>query len=92
MVSLIPFFCKNDIVKLAVYIYIYIYVCVCVCQNHTGVSIVCSGSDQIKHQSSESLAFMRESTDYSPHEGPITRKKFIFDDVIMIYAILLAVS
>ena len=56
----------------------------------TGVSIVysnvCSGADQRKHQSSTSLAFVvgihRWSVN-SPHKGPVTRKNFPFDDVIM---------
>ena len=50
----------------------------------TGVSIVystvCSGADQRKHQSSASLAFERVN---SPHKGPVTRKAFPFDDVIV---------
>ena len=57
----------------------------------TGVTIVystvCSGADQRKHQSSASLAFVRgihRWTVNSPHKGPITRKMFPFDDVIMI--------
>ena len=40
-----------------------------------------------KHQSSESLAFVRgihRWLVYSPHKGPVTRKMFPFDDVIMI--------
>ena len=56
----------------------------------TGVSIVyslvCSGADQRKHQSSASLAFGRgihRSAVNSPHKGPITQKIFSFDDVIM---------
>ena len=47
-----------------------------------GVSIVystvCSGADQRKHQSSATLAFARRihwSPVYSPHKGPMTRKK-----------------
>ena len=56
----------------------------------TGVSmvysIVCSGADQRRHQSSASLVFVRGihrwSVD-SPHKGPVTRKMFPFDDVIM---------
>ena len=56
----------------------------------TGASIVCltvcSGADQRKHQSSASLAFVsgihRWLVD-SPHKGPVTRKMFSFDDVIM---------
>ena len=55
------------------------------CQS-TGVSIVYSGADQRKHQSSTSLAFVmgihRWSVD-SPHKGPVTRKMFPFDDVII---------
>ena len=56
----------------------------------TGVSIiysnVCSGADQRKHQSSASLAFVRGIHRWpvnSPHKGPVTRKMFSFDDVIM---------
>ena len=56
----------------------------------TSVSIVyssvCSGADQRKHHSSASLAFMRGIHRWpanSPHKGPITRKMFPFDDVIM---------
>ena len=49
-------------------------------------SSVCSGADQRKHQSSASLAFVRgihRSPVNSPHKGPVTRKMFPFDDVIM---------
>ena len=60
----------------------------------TGVSIVystfCSGADQRKHQSSASLAFVRGIHQWlvnSPHKGPVTRKMFPFDDVI-IWAII----
>ena len=56
----------------------------------TGVPMVCStffsGADQRKHQSSASLAFVREIHRLpvnSPRRGPITRKMFLFDDVIM---------
>ena len=56
----------------------------------TSVSIVystiCSGADRRKHQSSASLAFVRgihRSPVNSPHKGPVTRKMFPFDDVIM---------
>ena len=44
------------------------------------------GADQRKHQSSASLAFVREIHRWpvnSPHKGPVTRKMFPFDDVIM---------
>ena len=44
-------------------------------------STVYSGRDQRKHQSSESLAFVRGMD--SPHKGPVTREKLPFDDVIM---------
>ena len=52
------------------------------------VSIVYSNvcSDQRKHQSSASLAFVRGLHWWpvnSPHRGPVTRKMFPFDDVIM---------
>ena len=46
-----------------------------------------SGADQRKHQSSASLARVRRIhrwTVNSPHKGPVTRKIFPFDDVIMI--------
>ena len=54
---------------------------------------VYSGADQRKHQSSTSLAFVRRihrRPVNSPHKGPVTRKMFSFDDVIM--AISCAVS
>ena len=50
-------------------------------------SIVYSGTDQRKHQSSASLAFVRGihwGPVNSPHKGPVTRKMFPFDDVITI--------
>ena len=46
------------------------------------------GADQRKHQSSASLAFVRgihRRPVNSPHKGPVTRKVFPFDDVIMDY-------
>ena len=49
-------------------------------------STVYSGADQRKHQSSASLAFVRRihrGPVNSPHKGPVTRKMFPFDDVIM---------
>ena len=56
----------------------------------TSISIVCSavctGTDQRKHQSSASLAFVRGIHRWpvdSPHREPVTRKMFPFDDVIM---------
>ena len=55
-----------------------------------GVSIVCftfcSRADK-KHQSSASLAFVRGIHCWlvdSPYKGPVMRKEFPFDDVIMI--------
>ena len=58
----------------------------------TGVSIVCSvvcsGSDQRKHQSSASMAFVRGfhrgPVDPS-HKGSVTLKMFPFYDVIMLF-------
>ena len=50
-------------------------------------STVYSCGDQRKHQSSASLAFVRRIHRWpvnSPHRGPVTRKMFLFDDVIMI--------
>ena len=52
----------------------------CVC------SSVCSGADQRKHQSSASQASVRGIHRWpvdSPHKGPIMKKMFPFDDVIM---------
>ena len=56
----------------------------------TGVSIVCSavcsGADQRKIQSPASLASVRWIHRWpvdSPHKGPVTRKMFPFDDIIM---------
>ena len=50
-------------------------------------SAVYSGTDQRKHQSSASLAFVRWIYRWpvnSPHKVPVTRKMFPFDGVIMI--------
>ena len=47
---------------------------------------VYSGADKRKHQSSASLAFVTGIHRWpvtSPHKGPVTRKMFPFDDVIM---------
>ena len=56
----------------------------------TGVSIVCSvvcsSTDQRKHQSSASLAFVRGIHWWpvdSPHKGPVMWKMLPFEDVIM---------
>ena len=49
-------------------------------------STVCWGTYQRKHQSSASLAFVRGIHRWSvnsPHKWPVTRKMFLFDDVIM---------
>ena len=54
--------------------------------NHQPYSTVYSGADQIKHQSSASPDFVRGfhlPPVNSPHKGPVTRKMFPFDDVIM---------
>ena len=50
-------------------------------------STIYSGADQRKHQSSTPLAFVRGIHRWpvnSPHKGPVTRRIFPFDDVIMI--------
>ena len=50
-------------------------------------SNVYSGSDQRKHQSSASLAFVRGVHRWlvnAPHKWPVTRKMFPFDDVILV--------
>ena len=47
---------------------------------------VYSGTDQRIHKSSASLAFMRGIHRWpvnSPHKGPVTRKRFPLDDVII---------
>ena len=52
---------------------------------------VCSGADQRKYQSPTSLAFVRGIHRWpvnSPTKGPVTRKKFPFDDVIVFLEIL----
>ena len=49
-------------------------------------STVYSGTDQRKHQSSASLAIVLGIHGWllnSPHKGPVMRKMFPFDDVIM---------
>ena len=49
-------------------------------------STVNSDTDERKHQSSASLAFVRgihRGPANYPHKGPVTRKMFPFDDVIM---------
>ena len=49
-------------------------------------STVYSGADERRRQRSESLAFVREIHRWlvnSPHKGPVTRKMFPFDNVIM---------
>ena len=51
-------------------------------------SNVYSGADQRKHQSSALLAFVRGIHRWSvnsPHKGPVTRKMFPFDDVILMH-------
>ena len=50
-------------------------------------STVYSSADQRKHQSSASLASVRGIHQWpvnSPHKGPVTRKMFPFDDVIVV--------
>ena len=54
-------------------------------------STVYSSADQRKHQSCASLAFVWGIHRWpvsSPHKGPVTRKMFPFDDVIMSFHIL----
>ena len=65
----------------------------------TSLTIVCatvySGVDQRKHQSSASLALVRGIHRWpvnSPHKGPVTRKMFPFDDVIMAHDIISMLS
>ena len=60
----------------------------------TGVSIVCStacsGTEQRKHQSSPSLAFVwgiHRGPVNSPHKRPVTQKMFPFDDIIIVMSL-----
>ena len=49
-------------------------------------STIYSGTDQRKHQSSQSLAFVggiHQRLVNSPHKGPVMWKMFPFDDIIM---------
>ena len=58
-------------------------------------SIIYSGADQRKHQSSTSLAFVQgihRRPVNSLHKWPVTRKMFPFDDVIMWNPNLMAMS
>ena len=58
-------------------------------------STVYSGADQRKYQSSASLAFVRGIHRWpvnSPHKGPVTRKVFPFDDVIMLSCFVVAAN
>ena len=51
-------------------------------------STVCPVTDQRKHQSSASLGFVRGIHRWpvdSPYKGPVTKKMFPFDDVIMMW-------
>ena len=68
-----------------------LYIMSAMASQNTGISVVCptvcSGADQSKHLSSASQAFARGIHWWpvvSPHKGPVTRKMFLFDDVIMI--------
>ena len=58
-------------------------------------SIVHSGADERKQQSSASLAFLRgihRPPMNSPHKWPVTRNMFPFDDVIMQQSLLSQVT
>ena len=51
--------------------------------------IIGSGANQRKHQRSVSLAFVRGIHRWpvdSLHTGPVTRKMFLFDDVIVVFS------
>ena len=54
-------------------------------------STVCSGADQRKHHSSASLSLTVRRSLNPPHKGPVTRKMFPFNDVIMFLEISLAI-
>ena len=60
-------------------------------------STVCSGADQRKHQSSASLAFVREihrGPVNSPHKEPVTRKKIfhVMTSWSIFYTLLMALQ
>ena len=65
-------------------------------QNHRRLDCLLnrfSGTDQRKHQSSASLAFVGGIHRWpmnSPHKGPVTRKLFLLDDVIMIKSLVIS--
>ena len=68
-----------------------------IASQNTSLTIVFSAvyldTDQRKHESSASLAFVRgihRLPVNSPHKWPVTRKMFPFDDVIMIWFARLA--
>ena len=54
------------------------------------LTVYSGGDKKKKHQSSASLAFVGEFTGpvNSPHKGPLMRKMFPFDDVIMCQTIV----
>ena len=56
----------------------------------SGYLTVYSGAEQRKHQSSASLVFVRgihRRPVNSPHKGPVTRKMFPYDGVIMLHCL-----
>ena len=86
----------NTYVKISFFHYNDIIMSAMTCQI-TSLTIVYStaysGAHQRKHQSSVSLAFVRGIHRWpvnSLHKGPIMRKMFPFDDVIMSYVFLSA--
>ena len=65
----------------------------------TSLTVVCwivyTSADQRKHQSSASLAFVRgihRGPVNSPHKWPVTRKMFPFDDVIMVWRLVVNIK
>ena len=85
----------NDILRLLAAWCVYIHYCdvimTTMASQITSLTIVYStvypGADERKHQSSASLVFVRGIHRWpvnSPHKGPVTRKMFPFDDVIML--------
>ena len=67
--------------------YIHVIMSAMACQiAGIGYSTACSGADQRKHKKSASLTFVWRIHRWplnSSHKGPVTRKMFAFDDVIM---------
>ena len=54
-----------------------------ICQRNIITQPFIQAADQRKHQRPASLTFVRGIHRCSPHKGPVTRKMFPFDDIMM---------